>query len=470
MPNPAWTPATAASVDRTVIIDPHGNVQQCARTGTTGSALPQFATALGAVTNDNSTAWVCLALLQAGALPGETVGLAPPVFVTDAAGLDPAAIIDDMIASFEHVTGRNLYPAQIERLLINLYAYRESLVRNLIQYAGQQCLVAFANYPNLDYLGELVGTRRLEAGGALTTLEFTLTAALDQPYIIQAGTLAGSSDGTVQFATTQAVRIPAGQTVGSAGAVCTTAGTLGNGYAAGKINVQLRPDALVKSVSNTTETANGAEIESTDALRERIRTAPNRFSTAGPGAAYRFFAMSVDPTIVDVQVLGHHEWDSVPPGTVAVRVLAGPITMQPHTSPNTQGAASPTLIDAVEAALSSLTVRPMNDTLDVDAVTEVNYEVVGTIVLQRNVDPPAITQALITAAVGFALRVASRIQVDVVPEEWTAVLGSIGGVYRVQLGDPVYRVLLPGEWANCTAITLALEDLDGNPLGSINLS
>ena len=49
-----------------------------------------------------------------------------------------------MIASFQALAGRTLYPAQVERLLIDLYAYRESLVRNAIQYAAMQCLVAFA--------------------------------------------------------------------------------------------------------------------------------------------------------------------------------------------------------------------------------------------------------------------------------------------------------------------------------------
>jgi hypothetical protein len=54
--------------------------------------------------------------------------LPPPVFVNDADGLDPNLILADMIAEFEAASGRTLQPAQVERLLINLYAYRESLV------------------------------------------------------------------------------------------------------------------------------------------------------------------------------------------------------------------------------------------------------------------------------------------------------------------------------------------------------
>ncbi len=79
--------------------------------------------------------------------------LPPPAFVSDASGLDPNLILADMVAEFETAAGRTLQPAQVERLLINLYAYRESLVRNAIQYAGQQNLLAYATLPMIDYLG-----------------------------------------------------------------------------------------------------------------------------------------------------------------------------------------------------------------------------------------------------------------------------------------------------------------------------
>ena len=93
--------------------------------------------------------------------------LPPPVFVNDADGLNPNLILADMIAEFEAAADRTLYPAQVERLLINLYAYRESLVRNAIQYAAQQNLLAFASFPMLDYLGQLLGVTRLASQPAV---------------------------------------------------------------------------------------------------------------------------------------------------------------------------------------------------------------------------------------------------------------------------------------------------------------
>jgi hypothetical protein len=72
--------------------------------------------------------------------------LPPPVFLNDADGLDPNLILADMVAAFQVAAGRTLQPAQVERLLINLYAYRESLVRNAIQYAGQQNLLPMPRF------------------------------------------------------------------------------------------------------------------------------------------------------------------------------------------------------------------------------------------------------------------------------------------------------------------------------------
>src|ERR1700687_2000716 len=104
--------------------------------------------------------------------------LPPPVFVNDADGLDPNLILADMVPAFQTAAGRTLQPAQVERLLINLYAYRESLMRNAIQYAGQQNLLAFAVFPMIDYLGQLLGVSRLGAQGAGTTLQFRVHKAL----------------------------------------------------------------------------------------------------------------------------------------------------------------------------------------------------------------------------------------------------------------------------------------------------
>jgi phage-related baseplate assembly protein len=373
--------------------------------------------------------------------------LPPPVFVNDADGLDPNLILADMIAEFEAAAGRTLYPAQVERLLINLYAYRESLVRNAIQYAVEQNLLAFASFPMLDYLGQLLSVNRLASQPALTTLQFTLTGALTVPFTLAAGSLAGTSDGQFAFATSVAITIAAGSSTGSVTAAATAPGAAANGYLAGQVNVLLNPNALIASVINTSATTGGSAPETDDHLRTRIQAAPNQFSVAGPAGAYRFFAIGADPSIVDAQII------SPAPGVVDVYILTGPVTVQPAASPNNAGVANSALLTKVAAVLSADTVRPLTDTVNVLAVTEVDYQITATVTLYADADPTATMLAATTAATELALELAAKIQRDIVPSQIIAAL-SVAGVYGVTLAAPVLTTLTAGQWANCTTIAL----------------
>ncbi len=373
--------------------------------------------------------------------------LPPPVFVNDADGLDPNLILADMIAEFEAASGRTLQPAQVERLLINLYAYRESLVRNAIQYAAEQNLLAFASFPMLDYLGQLLSVTRLASQPALTTLQFTLTGALTVPFTIPAGTLAGTSDGQFAFGTSATIVIAAGATVASVAATATAPGAGANGYLPGQINVLLNPNALIASVTNTSTSTGGSAPETDDHLRTRIQAAPNQFSVAGPTGAYRFFAIGADPSIVDAQVV------SPAPGAVNVYVLTGPVTQQPSPAPNSTGVANSALLAKVAAVLNADMIRPLTDTVNVLAVTEVDYQVTATVTLYSDADPTATIAAATAAVQELAIELAAKIQRDIVPSQMIAAL-SVAGVYGVALTSPTLTPLTAGQWANCTMITL----------------
>ena len=373
--------------------------------------------------------------------------LPPPVFVNDADGLDPNLILADMIAEFEAASGRTLQPAQVERLLINLYAYRESLVRNAIQYAAQQNLLAFASFPMLDYLGQLLNVTRLASQPAVTTLQFTLTNALTVPFTIAAGTQVGTNDGQFAFATSAAVIIAAGGTIATVAAAATAPGAGANGYLAGQASVQLNPNALIGSVTNTSTTTGGSAPETDDHLRTRIQAAPNQFSIAGPIGAYRFFAIGADPSIVDAQIV------SPAPGSVNVYILTGPVTQQPSPAPNSAGVANSALLAKVATVLNADTIRPLTDTVNVLAVTEVDYQITATVTLYSDADPTATVIAATLAVEELAIELASKIQRDIVPSQIIAAL-SVAGVYGVTLTSPIQTPLNPGQWANCTMVSL----------------
>jgi phage-related baseplate assembly protein len=66
--------------------------------------------------------------------------LTKPVFVSN----DVDARVAEFIARYEAAVGKTLYPAQPERLLIDLLAYADASVRAAIQHAGEQNLLAYA--------------------------------------------------------------------------------------------------------------------------------------------------------------------------------------------------------------------------------------------------------------------------------------------------------------------------------------
>lgn len=75
---------------------------------------------------------------------------------------DATKITDALIAKYEELSGKPLYPAQADRLMIDVIAYREMMIRTAINEAAKQNLIAFADGVMLDYLGDFFGVARLD--------------------------------------------------------------------------------------------------------------------------------------------------------------------------------------------------------------------------------------------------------------------------------------------------------------------
>lgn len=352
---------------------------------------------------------------------------------------DPLAITDELVRAYEAATGKTLYPAQIERLFIDLIAYRETLVRGLINDVARQNLVAFARAPMLDFLGELVGVARLSAQPARTTLRFTRPGAAASTSLIPSGTLIQAAPG-LYFSTTADGLIAAG-----AGgqfidlpALCDTDGPLGNGYLPGQIKepLSILPDAV--TVANLTTTSGGADPEGDDRLRERIRLAPEMFSTAGPRLAYRFAAMSASPLIVDVAVA------SPVPGLVRLYPLT------------TTGLPSPEVKALVLAAASAEDVRPLCDGVEVADPLDVPFAVDAQLTLFSDADAATTMARAEAALAAFCAEVAGSLGRDVVRSQLMAAL-SVPGVYRVNLVAPNADTVVPAHgWAHAVSQSVTL--------------
>jgi phage-related baseplate assembly protein len=166
----------------------------------------------------------------------------------------------------------------------------------------------------LDHLGALLNTNRLGSAYATTSLTFTLGEALTWQVVIPQGTRA-TPDGEVYFATDMEAIIPAGDMSVSVPATCVEAGAKHNGLLTGQINTLVDRVPYVATVQNSIITLGGTDIEGDNRLRSRIQLAPERLSTCGPENAYRYWAMSVSPDILDVAV-----W-SPEPGQIRVAPL-----------------------------------------------------------------------------------------------------------------------------------------------------
>lgn len=351
---------------------------------------------------------------------------------------DPQAIMAEIVAAYEQQTGKTLYPAQVERLLLDVIAYRETLMRIGIQEAAKQNLVAYARAPMLDYLGELVGVRRLLARPASTTLRFSVAGELASNVRIPAGTRVEGMDGAVTFATDTDVTLLAGALSIDAPATCEQVGLAGNAWQPGQINIVVDDlaDADVSAV-NTTTTSGGVEAELDDRLRDRIRLAPESFSVAGSKLAYRHHTLSAHQDIVDVAI------SSPSPGTVLLHPLL------------TSGLPDAQMISLISAALTDERVRPLTDLVIVQAPAAATYLIDAQFVLYDNVDAELVLSQARIKAEEYRAERAAGLGRDIVPSQLLAAL-HVPGVYQASLTSPSLMVLADHEWAQCTDISLAV--------------
>jgi len=351
--------------------------------------------------------------------------------------VDPADVETQLVKRYEEMSGKTLYPAQIERQLINQIAYADGLIRAAIQAACEKMLVRTSSGVFLDYLGDLVGTPRLAAAPAQVDIVFTPNSPINPPTMLPAGTVVASADGRVSFATTEAIEVGANPV--AVAAICTEAGEAGNGWLPGQINAQ--STGLPVVASNTTISTGGANVETDERYRERIISAPESYTNAGSYGVYRHHAMSVHQSIVDVAVLGPTEGE--PPGQVAVVPLID------------TGLPDAMLLAQVQTTLSADTVRPLCDTVVVRAPVAVPYSVNVTLTLYESADAVLALQSAQTALQAYLTERTLKLGVDLVPEQIAAVC-QVPGVYRAVVNQPTLQVLEIDQWGQCMGVAVTV--------------
>ena len=356
------------------------------------------------------------------------------------ADVETAGVETAVLTAYEKIARTTLYPGDPVRLFLEALAYTIALQNNVINLAGRQNLLAYAGGDHLDHLGMMVGTARLGASRAACTQRFALpdgqTLAFD--LTIPAGTRVTTSDGAYTFATDALAILRAGSghldvpvTAQMPGAAC-------NGLVPGQIDLLIDPLPYLGTTRNVTPTMLGADVESDERYRERIRQAPEAYTCAGPILAYRHHALRVHQDIAEVAV-----WSPVP-GTVDLRpVMAG------------GELPSEDILNAVRAAVSAEDVRPLTDTVTVQAPELVPYELNLTWYLSRAQEALLSTIQTRIAGAVERYRVWQRAKPgrDILPLKLATLLEQ-AGARRLVLNAPAYTPLKPYQLARERAVSI----------------
>lgn len=270
--------------------------------------------------------------------------------------------LEEMIENYEQkyqeLTGKEekLAPAQPERLILYSAAVMLYQALQYIDQSGKSGLLKYSEGQFLDNLAALKRVSRNPAAAARTILVFTLSKPQEFDIEIPKGTRAAVED--LFFSTTETAVIRAGKESVEIPAACLIAGEVGNGYAPGRIITLVDPINYVAEVTNKTETTGGADIETDDALAQRIYLAPSGYSTAGPEDAYRYWVQSYSAAVKNCYIT------SESPGEVDVYVM-----MQDGRIPDMEQ------LEDMKEYLENKNRKPMTDKVVVKAPTVNEYTI-----------------------------------------------------------------------------------------------
>lgn len=336
----------------------------------------------------------------------------------------------EMVADYEsfisEATGQTVTLERSSVHRMELYAAAAQIYQAMqyIDRQGKQSILKYSYSDFLDNLAIFKGVTRNPATPATTTLRFTLSAERDTATGIPQGTRV-STAGAIYFATDVYAEIPAGSTTVDVPATCTVAGTDGNGFAAGELATIVDPIPYVASVTNTTATEGGAEIESDDDLAERVFLAPGAYSTAGPEDGYLYHAKAYSAAIGDVVATSNQA-----AGTVDIVFI-----MADGSTPGEE------MIEGLEGYLQGKTIRPMTDLVRVAAPQEVTYTINLTYYINRSGSAKAATiQAAVAQAVADYQTWQRAIGRDINPSQLVHMVMD-AGAKRVTVTAPTYTAV-----------------------------
>lgn len=210
---------------------------------------------------------------------------------------------DTVLEELENGAGEPLYPGDERRIQGEAMAQVIVAVYNAVNDACRQKMLRYARGTVLDALGENRDVYRLSPTPATVTLSFGVHEAAPSNIVIPAG-LRVTGDFERYFTTDATVVLYAGALSVEVTATAEEGGESYNDMPPGSIEtiVDVSDVPLLDYVTNIDATTGGADEETDEVFRERIRSAENRLSTAGTPKGYRYWAMSANPLVSDAVV------------------------------------------------------------------------------------------------------------------------------------------------------------------------
>ena len=372
-----------------------------------------------------------------------------------------------LVKMFEEQTGRTLYPAQDERLLISIIEYKAALLVNLFNEAAKLNITQFSKGLFLDCIGEMFDTPRLKGEYGIDTLKITLNTTFTNDLTISQGLEILSKDEEYTFETTDDLIIPAGETIGYVPIQAKEKGSAVNVYGAGDVNILIKPVSYIESVTNTNGVSDGADIETDEAYIKRILLAPEKFSCAGSRQSYIYHTLSANTKIIDATAESIEEPATVKIGSTTYEEVNGEIEtpnftvetnhklgqfkfslndveytfkMAPDTTVNIyplteDDVTSNNVLNDVETVLNGESVNPMTDKIVVSSPVKVEKTINLTVTKEETADLETVETEVNKLAQEYAQTMRASLNTEIIPSKIIAKIGAIEGIYSVDTGN-----------------------------------
>lgn len=347
----------------------------------------------------------------------------PEISFTDDMSLPEveSQMVHDYQEKYLELTGETTSLVRGEPISLILYACAVQLFQMYlyIDKAGKENLLKYAEGDALDNLAALKGITRTAATTATVTMKFTLSAPQSGVVAIPKGTRV--TDGSVYFATNAYAEILAGDTEVEVACSALEAGEDSNGIMTGAIDSLVDPIPYVARVTNTDESAGGADTESDESLRDRIFISPSRNSTCGTKESYQYWVETYSQNISDVLIT------SSTPGEVDISFLVnGEIPKEAD-------------VKGLQNYIEDPEIKPLSDKVVVSVPAAQDYTISLTYYINRsNSDQVQTIQGAVESAVSdYVNWQHAKIGRDINPSELIKRV-TAAGAKRVEIASPAF--------------------------------